>query len=152
MKIALVLLIVVSVVVCSCSLAFARGRRGFGSDFSPEFSRGFEAQDFRCRQPRQEMRCGGRDGFGRFNGRFNGLAREIPDEIKAKFAEVRKMRIDLDMLLSAKEINKTQALEKFEAIQKLENEINTWRFVDRLEKLAKFQELQKPQAEADNAK
>ncbi len=148
MKKALVLLVVVSVVVCSCSLAFAGGRRGFRPDFCPEFPRGFEAQDFHGRQPRPEMRCGDRDGFGR----FNGFAREIPDEIKAKFAEIRKMRIDLDMLLSAKELNKAQALEKFEAIQKLENEIETWRFVERLEKLAKFQELQKTPDKPQDAK
>lgn len=122
-------LFLVVCVVSSAGAALAHGRRGSRYDFKPEF---FEYEGEFMDEPFEpEMhRCYGR--FGRHCRPF--FDSEMPENIKSKIVELEKLRIDLRAILSSEKVDKVKALENFEAIQKLENEIQTWKFVTRLEK------------------
>ena len=81
----------------------------------------------------------------RFGGRKGGrmmFTPDMPDEIRAKVVEAAKLHIDLDAVLSAKQIDKAKALEVFGKIQQAENEIETWKFSKRLEMMEAFRTQQ----------
>lgn len=94
-----------------------------------------------------QMMGGGRGGFGgrggmmggEFGGRGygrNGNAQiQAPDEVKAKFAEVQKMGIDLRTELQKRPVDKAKVLEIHKKMTSLHNEISTWRFSQYLNSL-----------------
>ena len=66
------------------------------------------------------------------------FAPDMTQEIREKVVELEKLRIDLDEAMTANPINKAKALETYGKMQKLEQEIDAWRFEQRLERLEKF--------------
>ena len=81
----------------------------------------------------------GRYGFGchGFNGGMNFYP-DMPKEIREKAVELAKLRVDLEEAMSSRPVNKAKALETYAKMQKLEQEINTWRFAQRLERIEDF--------------
>ena len=63
---------------------------------------------------------------------------DMPEEIRAKVVEAAKLRIDLEAAFAEKPINKAKALEIFAKLQKAKNEIATWRFTQKLERIEAF--------------
>ena len=113
--------------------------------------KGLENLDRRNFQPQQQMqrdfqcRCECRRDFDRrnFDGKFDAkppmrFSPNMPKEIKAKAVELAKLRIDLEAALSENPVNKTAALEAFEKIQKLEKEIELWKFEQKLNRMEEF--------------
>lgn len=76
-------------------------------------------------------------GRGRGHGRLD-FAPDMPEEIRAKAVEAAKLRIDLEAVFSAKTLDKAKAMEIFSKIQQAENEVRTWRFSKRLERMEAF--------------
>ena len=66
----------------------------------------------------------------------------MPEEIRAKVVEAAKLRIDLEAAFAEKPINKAKALEIFAKLQKAKNEIATWRFTRKLERIEAFRTQQ----------
>jgi hypothetical protein len=66
------------------------------------------------------------------------FAPDMPEEIKAKVVEAAKLKIDLDAALSARPIDKAEALEIFAQIQKAEQEVDAWKFGKRIERIEEF--------------
>ena len=62
----------------------------------------------------------------------------MPPEIREKAAELAKLRVDLEEALTSKPVNKAKALDVHAKMQKLENEIDTWRFEQKLEHMEDF--------------
>ena len=90
--------------------------------------------------------CGfeGRDNM--FGHRGPMFAPDMPKEIRAKAVEIAKLRIDLEEAMSDNPVNKAKALEVHAKIQKLETEVEAWRFekmLDRIEEVRKQHELNK---------
>lgn len=77
----------------------------------------------------------GREGMRDFEGRRQMFTPDMPKEIREKVAELAKLRIDLDEVLTDKTLNREKAFEIHKKMQKLENEINDWRFERRLERI-----------------
>ena len=80
----------------------------------------------------------GRRGSGRHCGDNRTFTPDMPKEIREKAAELAKLRVDLEEALSSRPINKAKALEVHAKMQKLENEIDTWRFAKKLERMEEF--------------
>lgn len=80
------------------------------------------------------------EGRGRRGGMM--FAPDMPEEIKAKVVEAKKLHIDLEAALSAKPIDKAKALEIFGQIQKAEQEIKAWKFSKKLERMEAFRTQQ----------
>ena len=90
-----------------------------------------------------EGRGRGRCGMGRGRGhRGMMFAPDMPEEIRAKAVEAAKLRIDLEAVFSAKTLDKAKAMELFGKIQQAENEVRTWRFSERLERIEAFRTQQ----------
>ncbi len=69
---------------------------------------------------------------------------DMPKEIREKAAELAKLRVDLEEALSSNPVNKAKALETHAKMQKIKNELETWRFekrLERIEELKKQKEL-----------
>lgn len=107
--------------------------RGPHGDFRPDMP-GF---------PGNEGRHCGFEGRGRRGPVFTP---DMPQEIRAKVAELAKLRIDLEEAMTARPLNREKALEVHAKMQKLEQEIGAWRFaqrLDRMEAMQKQRELNK---------
>ena len=63
---------------------------------------------------------------------------DMPKEIREKAAELAKLRVDLEEAMTSRPINKAKALETFAKMQKLENEIESWKFEKKLERIEDF--------------
>ena len=92
--------------------------------------RAFEGQG---KAPRPCPEFGGRCGRGQ-----RTFAPDMPPEIREKAAELAKLRVDLEEALTSKPVNKAKALDVHAKMQKLENEIDTWRFEQKLERMEDF--------------
>ena len=90
----------------------------------------FEGQG---KAPRPCPEFGGRCGRGQ-----RTFAPDMPPEIREKAAELAKLRVDLEEALTSKPVNKAKALDVHAKMQKLENEIDTWRFEQKLEHMEDF--------------
>lgn len=66
------------------------------------------------------------------------FAPDMPEEIRAKVVEAAKLRIDLEAAFAEKPINKAKALEIFAQLQRAENEIATWKFARKIERIEAF--------------
>ena len=67
---------------------------------------------------------------------------DMPDEIRAKVVEAKKLHIDLEAALSTRPVDKAKALEVFAKVQQAENEIETWKFGKRLDMMEAFRTQQ----------
>ena len=118
--------------------------RNFGDNQRRDFDRRNN------RGPRPEMT---RNNF-RGCERGPRFAPDMPKEIREKVAELEKLKIDLEEALTSNPINKAKALEVHAKMQKIENEIDAWRFAQKLERIEEMRiqrELNKnvkPQAPA----
>ena len=74
---------------------------------------------------------------GGFRGRMNFFP-DMPKEIREKAVELAKLRIDLEEAMSSDPINKAKALDTHAKMQKLEQEIEAWRFAQKLERIEEF--------------
>ena len=63
---------------------------------------------------------------------------DMPQEIRAKAVEAAKLRIDLEDVLSQKPLNKDKAVELNGQISKLGQEIQAWRFEQKLNRIEEF--------------
>ena len=71
---------------------------------------------------------------------------DMPKEIREKSAELAKLRIDLEEAMTSRPLNKEKALEVHAKIQKVKQEIETWRFTRRLERIEARQKKGLPPA------
>lgn len=112
-------LIAVVVVVCAAGAAFAQPRMRDDVRSMPG-------------QIQQEHR----GEFGHRGGRL-GFAPDMPEELRAKVVEAAKLRIDLEEVLSRRPVDKAKAMEIFAKVQQAENEVETWKFGNMLERMEK---------------
>ena len=97
---------------------------------------------FERREPGRDDRMPCRfDGQGR-GRRGMMFAPDMPEEIRAKVVEAKKLHIDLEAALSTKPIDKAKALEVFTRIQQVENDVEAWKFGKRLEMMEAFRTQQ----------
>ena len=98
------------------------------------------SDDFRG--PRGDFRPGfdGRHcGFEGRGHRGPTFTPDMPKEIREKATELAKLRIDLEEAMTSNPLNKEKALEVHAKMQKVEQEIDAWRFAQRLERIEAFQ-------------
>ena len=74
---------------------------------------------------------------------------DMPKEIREKSAELAKLRIDLEEAMTSRPLNKEKALDVHAKIQKVQQEIETWRFARRLERMEARQKKGLPPAPED---
>ena len=158
--------IAVVAVVCAAGAAFAQSRGRDGARrMPPQLQKEFTGEqghidqrqgqqftgdpNFEGRGPAGmnaapfEGRGRGRCGMGRGRGhRGMMFAPDMPEEIRAKAVDTAKLRIDLEAALAAKPLDKAKAMELFGKIQQAENEVRTWRFSKRLERIEAFRTQQ----------
>ena len=140
MKKVLAVVLVVSV-LCAASSAFAQqgqqDRKGDRPMLQQRNGRGnFEA--CHCGREQQEQHGNFEPGM---HGRRMMFAPDMPKEIREKAVELAKLRIDLDEALSSRPMNKEKALEVHAKMQKLEQEIESWKFSQMLERREKMSEI-----------
>lgn len=73
-----------------------------------------------------------RNQFGNHKGTFTP---DMPKEIREKAAELAKLRIDLEEAMTSRPLNKEKALEVHKKMQGVKQEIETWRFTQKLERM-----------------
>ena len=66
------------------------------------------------------------------------FAPDMPQEIRAKVVEAEKLHIDLENVLSQKPLNRDKAVELNGQISKLRQEVQAWRFEQRLGRIEEF--------------
>ena len=71
---------------------------------------------------------------------------DMPPEIREKAAELAKLKVDLEEAMTSRPLNKEKALEVHAKIQKVKQEIETWRFTRRLERIEAKQKKGLPPA------
>lgn len=71
---------------------------------------------------------------------------DMPSEIREKAAELAKLKIDLEEAMTSRPLNKEKALDVHAKIQKVKQEIETWRFTKRLERIEARQKKGLPPA------
>ncbi len=74
---------------------------------------------------------------------------DMPKEIREKAADLAKLRIDLEEAMTSHPINKEKALDVHAKMQKVQQEIETWRFTKRLERIEARQKKGLPPAPED---
>ena len=105
------------------------------------------AQNFQERGPRfQNASDDFRGPRGDFRPGFDGRGRkgpmftpDMPKEIREKATELAKLRVDLKEAMTSSPLNKEKALEIHAKMQKLEQEVETWKFTQRLERIEEMQ-------------
>ena len=105
--------------------------RGLRGDSRPDMP-GFEGRGF------EGKRCGF-EGRGRRGPVFTP---DMPQEIRAKASEIAKLHIDLEEAMTSRPLNKQKALEVFAKIQTVRQEVDAWRFVQRLDRMEAWQKQQ----------
>lgn len=60
---------------------------------------------------------------------------DMPKEIREKTAELEKLKIDLEEAMTSRPLNKEKALDVHGKMQKVRQEIESWRFAKRLERI-----------------
>ncbi|MBQ3347506.1 MAG: hypothetical protein IJQ15_05125 [Synergistaceae bacterium] len=85
-------------------------------------------------------------GFGGRHCGFEGRGHrgptftpDMPKEIREKATELAKLRIDLEEAMTSRPLNKEKALEVHAKMQKVEQEVEAWRFAQRLERIEEMQ-------------
>ena len=77
---------------------------------------------------------------------------EVPQEIRDKEAEAAKLRIDLGNVLSHKPLNREKAAELDGQINKLRQDVRTWRFEQKLNRIEEFNKKAAEDAKAGQDK
>lgn len=95
--------------------------------------------------PGREAHCGHR--FGHERPTFTP---DMPKEIREKAAELAKLRVDLEEAMTSRPLNKQKALDVHAKIQALKQEIETWRFTKRLERIEARQKKGVPPAQENS--
>ena len=98
------------------------------------------SDDFRG--PRGDFRPGfdGRHcGFEGRGHRGPTFTPDMPKEIREKATELAKLRVDLEEAMTSRPLNKEKALDVHAKMQKVEQEIDAWRFAKRLERIEEIQ-------------
>ena len=156
--------IAVVAVVCAAGAALAQPRgRDDARRMPPQLQKEFTGEQGHIDQRQGQQFTGDQNFAGRgpagmnaapFEGRGRGrcgmgrghrgmmFAPDMPEEIRAKAVEAAKLRIDLEAVFSAKTLDKAKAMELFGKIQQAENEVRTWRFSERLERIEAFRTQQ----------
>ena len=126
------------------ALCTALALSAFAADTVINLNGGSQTGSFNDRGPRfegkgNEMPCRGRKSMrGGFSEHMPMFAPDMPEEIRAIVVEVAKLKIDLHAEMSKKPIDKAKALEIFGKIQKAEQEVEVWKFGQRLERIEAF--------------
>lgn len=115
--------IAVIAVVCVAGSAFAQTRKTT------------QPQQFPQRQGFEPCFCGRDDGRDFGGHRGHGFAPDMPKEIREKAVELAKLHVDLEEALTSRPVNKAKALDVHAKIQRLEAEIEAWRFAQRLDQM-----------------
>ena len=136
--------VVIAVLVVSllgtAGTAMARGCRrhrggcyddGIGNCLHPELSNGRD-----LRQGRHPESIGGMDGM---RSRY---ASNMPEDIRAKANELAKLRIDLRDALSRSPIDRAAATKLHDRAMQLEQEIKTWFFGERMNRIEELRRQQ----------
>ena len=116
---------------CFCG---QRGPRGF----QPPQGHRFNGQGF---GHKKGPAFGQREGHGPRGDKFHQhgmFSPDMPQEIRAKVVEAAKLHIDLEDILSQKPLNKGKAVELNGQIGKLRQEIQAWRFEQKLDRIEDF--------------
>ena len=74
---------------------------------------------------------------------------DMPKEIREKAAELAKLRVDLEEAMTSRPLNKEKALDVHKKMQAVKQEIETWRFTQRLERIGSRQKKGLPPAPED---
>lgn len=140
MEVLLIMKKVLAVVLTVCvifgtSAAFAQprnfeGRENFNRQqmYRPEMRRDFRPCNFE-----------GNERMRGFEGRHHSMfTPDMPKEIRGKVSELAKLRIDLEEVFSYRRVDKEKALELHKKIQKLENEIDDWKFERQIKRIQAF--------------
>ena len=98
---------------------------------------GWNHQPQNFERPERFGRRDFRPEFGprEFSGRFDP---DMPKEIRAIAVEVAKLRIDLDEALHSNPMDKEKAFEIHDKIMKLEQDVERWKFVKRVDRIEAF--------------
>lgn len=141
MKKVLALLLIVCV-VCAAGAAFAQSRMPRHNEFAP----GDMPFMKHCPCDREDFGPGRFEGHHRPGDRHMRFAPDMPQEIRAKVAELEKLKIDLEEALTSRPVNKAKALEVHAKMQTLKNDLDSWRFEKKLEFIEKrANSMQKPE-------
>lgn len=157
MKKVLAVLLTVCVVFVAGAAFAQQGRNNNGTqEFrGPQFNRqNFNGQRGNFQNsPANFEGCSPDFGPRNGNGRMGGMnfTPDMPKEIREKAADLAKLRIDLEEALSSRPVNKAKALDVHSKMQKIQNEIDTWRFQKRLERIEEFQEKRELNKKAQDA-
>ena len=116
---------------------------------NPNMNRQRQQGDFQGRH--MQFDSEGRRGSGRHCGDTRTFTPDMPKEIREKAADLAKLRVDLEEALSSRPVNKAKALEVHAKMQKLQNEIDTWRFSQRLDRSEEFQKQRELNKKAQDA-
>ena len=77
---------------------------------------------------------------------------EMPQDIRDKEVEAEKLRIELNSVLSQKPLNKDKSAELSGQINKLRQDVRTWRFEQRLNRIEEFNKKAAEDAKAEQDK
>ena len=114
---------------------------GNGAPCCPKGEMGQSAQGHRHRKKDEKGPAFGHGKRGPRKDKFRRpFSPDMPQEIRAKAVEAAKLRIDLEDVLSQTPLNRDKAIELNGQIGKLKQEIQAWRFgqkLNRIEELAK---------------
>lgn len=141
-------------VMCAAGTAFAqRGNQDSRKQLPPQ--RMERPESFRGQEaPRPQNMSGDfrgphgdfRPDFGGQHCGFEGMrprgpmfTPDMPKEIREKAVELAKLRVDLEEAMTSRPLNKEKALEVHGKMQKVEQEIEAWRFAQRLERIEVMQ-------------
>ena len=83
-----------------------------------------------------------------FHARFTP---DMPKEIRAMVIEAAKLRIDLDEALHTRPMDKAKAFEIYDKIMKLEQDIERWKFVQRVDRIEAFRKQREERRNRVNA-
>ena len=64
---------------------------------------------------------------------------DMPKEIREKATELAKLRVDLEEAMTSRPLNKEKALDVHAKMQKVEQEVEAWRFAQKLERIEEMQ-------------
>lgn len=116
-------------ILCSVGgAAFAKEGKPAKADQKKVESRETGAQERRAKRPKKPM------------NEDSVVLKNAPEEIRAKAAQLEKLRGELRDLLGQKPLDRAQALETFDKIEVLRNEIGKWMFEQRLDRIEQRQQ------------
>lgn len=129
-------LAVISVVcvMCVAGTAMASQSKNDRHRPMPPQAPGIEQrQDFRGHEGRFDGRS--RPPFEFCHGKGPRFTPDMPQEIRDKVAELAKLRVDLEEAMTSKPLNKAKALEVHAKILTVKNDVEAWRFAQKLERI-----------------